>query len=635
MPQRPSYASLLVATVCCIHISVAGVIAQSPPGEVANLDVTTASVLTWSAAAGADDYNVYRGLTGWLASGIGAQCHGDEITGLTFDSPAAPDRGEGYFYLVTAESSVGGEGTAGTTSSSAVRRPRTPCDMLMRNHVLDRTGYGWDEWSSARYAVLGRQAYVAEQLDPASIDESTNTELSTRLANVTPPEDERELQAAQVIRAVYGRRQLEQQAAMFLDNHFNTDHQSSFMFFSFYQALFPATRELEAVKFHDSIHATYRDLAFNGTFREMVEEMALSPAMILYLDTDTNVRLSPNENFARELLELHTLGVDGGYTQQDIVELARVFTGWNVCKKDAAVAADPLGVCIPRSAYGTATEPAGLWVNNFRINQHDTGQKVLFAGTPHQAIIPSTAGNPASGVNDVSLALDAIVEHPATARFIATKLLQRFVTESPTTQMIDTVVAEWNDAGNPLGVGDMREVLRRVLTMSAFFNPDLAGSKLKTPYEHVTSAFRTVRGRTDGAQVHRTYMTRMQEVLHRNPVPTGYSELGDDWLDTNNLLERQNFGYDMAIRTGNTFGADVIGLLNAHGISTSPTPNNSQQIVEFFNDIMFAGELTAAERQLAIDYLNTNDTGVPSNYTSTRIRETAGFMLGFAQFLEQ
>jgi hypothetical protein len=173
-----------------------------------------------------------------------------------------------------------------------------------------------------------------------------------------------------------------------------------------------------------------------------------------------------------------------------------------------------------------------------------------------------------------------------------------------------------------------------VLKSSAFFNPDMAGSKLKTPFEHVVSGFRAVRGNTDGS-VSRTYLSRMQELLHRNPVPTGYSELGDDWLDTNNLLERQNFGYDMATRTGTNFGADVIGLLNAHGISTAATPNNAVAIVGFFNDVMFAGELTADERQLAIDYLNTSDTGVPTNYTNTRIRETAGFMLGFAQFLEQ
>jgi hypothetical protein len=127
----------------------------------------------------------------------------------------------------------------------------------------------------------------------------------------------------------------------------------------------------------------------------------------------------------------------------------------------------------------------------------------------------------------------------------------------------------------------------------------------------------------------------MQEMFHNNPIPTGYSEIGGDFIDTNNLLERQNFGLDMATKTGVNFGADVIGLLNANGVSTAPTPNNAPAIVDFLSEVLYGGALTAAERQRAIDYLNTNDSGVVSNYTDARIRETAGFMMGFAQFLEQ
>ena len=198
---------------------------------------------------------------------------------------------------------------------------------------------------------------------------------------------------------------------MFWDNHFNTDHQESFDFFGFYSALFPATQALEAARLHYDVQNLFRNLAFNGTFRDILEASGLGPAMIIYLDTDSNIAGAPNENYAREVLELHSMGVDGGYTQQDIVQLAKVFTGWNVCKKDAAVASDPLAACIPSTTYGTATEPPGLWVRNFRTTRHDTSQKTLFAGTPYQAIIPSTSGNPAAGINDADLAYDAIVAH--------------------------------------------------------------------------------------------------------------------------------------------------------------------------------------------------------------------------------
>src|SRR2546426_2285222 len=120
----------------------------------------------------------------------------------------------------------------------------------------------------------------------------------------------------------------------------------------------------------------------------------------------------------------------------------------------------------------------------------------------------------------------------------------------------------------------------------------------------------------------------MQEMFHMNPVPTGYSELGGDWLDTNNLLARQNFGLDMTARTGSSFGADVIGLLNANGISTAPSPNNAAAIVDFLADALFGGRLSPEERQAAVVYLNTDDNGVTGPYNDARIRETAALRTG-------
>ncbi|OLC53490.1 MAG: hypothetical protein AUH92_05955 [Acidobacteria bacterium 13_1_40CM_4_69_4] len=607
----------------------------APPGEVTGDRVDPSSTLTWDPVTGADDYNVYRGDLAWLRTRAGALCHGDEVAATSFASPANPEAGRGFYYLVTAESSAGGEGTAGTDSSGNPRVLRGACDTVMRNHTLDRLGYGWNEWTRDRIGALGRSGYLDEQLNPASIDESTNTDLSARLTTLVPPDTIQELQALDLVNAVYARRQLEQQATLFWDNHFNTDYRESFDFFSFYQTLFPATRLYESAKFHYDLQNALRSLAFNGTFRDIVEASSLSPAMIVFLDTDSNVKSAPNENFARELMELHTMGVDGGYTQQDVVELARVFTGWNVCKKSDVDANDPLAACIPRNTYGTASEPPGQWVRNFRTAQHDTGQKVLFAGTPYQRIIPDTSASPANGINDADLALDAIVAHPATAKFIARELLQRFVDESPAQPMIDAVVAAWNDPANPRGTGDLREVLRAVLEQAEFRSPDAVGNKIKTPFEHVASALRAVRGKTDGLTITRLYLSPMQELFHMNPVPTGYSELGGDWLDTNDLLERQNFGLDLTSRTGTSFGADVIGLLNANGVSTAPSPNNAAAIVDFLAGALFGGRLSSEERQAAVDYLSTDDNGVTSPYTDARIRETAGFLLGFPEFAEQ
>jgi uncharacterized protein (DUF1800 family) len=635
-PRTPRlFVPVVAAVVAVVAVLRAGDALAAPPGEVATTLMSSSSLLTWTPVAGADDYNVYRGLIAWLKPGAGAQCHGDEIAGISFSTPANPPLGQGYFYLVTAESSLNGEGTPGNDSLGNRRPLRGLCDAVARDHVLDRTGYGWDEWTRDRIAALGVQGYIAEQLNPASIDETTNTELNNRRTPLVPPQTINAFQGFDLVNAVYARRQLEQQATLFWDNHFDTDYNKSSAAFQFYAALFPDIQKQQSTKVHYDAQNKFRDLAFNGTFRDIVEASSLGPAMIIFLDTATNVKNAPNENFARELLELHTMGVDGGYTQQDVVDLARVFTGWNVCKKDDLVAGDPLAACIPSNTYGTATEPPGQWVANFRVSLHDTGQKTLFAGTPYQAIIPSTAGNPSNGINDAGLAFDAIVAHPATAKFIAKDLLQRFVDENPSQAMIDAVVAAWNNPGNPQGVGDLREVLRAVLAQQEFLSPDSFGNKLKDPFEHVVSALRALRGKTDGTTGVRNYISLMQELFHVNAVPTGYSELGGDWLDTNGLLTRQNFGLDMASRTNTSWGADVIGLLNANGVSTAATPNNAPAIVDYLSGVLFGGALTSAERQAAINYLNTDDNGAVSNYNDTRIRETAGFLLGYAQFAEQ
>lgn len=625
--------SLSLVFLCAIGSAAAG---QPPggaaaPGEVAQIAAAPASVFLWTAVTTATSYNVYRGRVSSLHQGEGAQCHG-RVANRSLKTTENPPVGEAFYYLVTAESDAGGEGTAGSGTGGVPRALRGTCDGLLRHHVQDRIGYGESDWSRARIAALGLRGYIDEQLNPASIDETDNAALLNRRASLVPPDHVGELQALDIVNAVYSRRQLEQQVTMFWDNHFNTCIQDLLEFFGFYDGTFEAKQNFEAANLQYQAQNAFRNLAFNGTFRQILEASGLGGGMILYLDTVSNVAGTPNENYARELLELHTMGVDGGYTQQDIVQLAKVFSGWNVCKKDVSVASDPLATCISPNSYGTVGEPPGVWVANFEPAHHDTSEKILFAGTPYQVVIPSTASNRPAGVNDARLAFDAIVAHPSTPRFIAKKLLQRFVDEQPTPAMIDAVVAAWNNPANPRGVGDLREVLRAVLLQAAFLDPARVGGKIKTPFEHVVSALRAVRAQTDGQSMVEGYLTRMSELFHYNPVPTGYSEIGGDWLDTNNLLERRNFGVTAA---GPYLAADVIGLLHDHGVSTASLPNNAAAIVDDLSSVLFGSALNAAERQRAIDYLNTDDNGLPSPYNDARIRDTAGYMLGFAQFLEQ
>ncbi len=626
---RASCAPVALATLLVLS-PASHFLAQSPPDEVQGLALDGAGSLTWGPTSLADDYNVYQGLLSWSGFSEGAVCFGDEIAAPTFTLAGDPPSGEGFYYLVTAEG-PGGEGSAGA-GASGPRLLRGRCDAVMRSSILGRVAYGGDEWTRQRLAALGRQGLIDEQLAPESIDESDNTTLSARRQHFTPPETNFELLGLEIVEAVYSRRQLEHQATMFWVNHFNTDYRKSFMFFSAY----PYTeRAFQSAKLHHDARNAFRDLAFNGTFRDILEASALSPAMIVFLDTATNVTGAPNENFARELLELHSMGVGNGYTQQDIVELARVFTGWSVCKKRNNQAADPLAPCITLKNDGTPGNTAGAWVRNFDPSLHDSGQKVLYAGTPHEAVIMATSADPEAGIADVDLALDAIAAHPAAARFIASKLLQRFVTETPSQEMINGVIAVWNDPSNPRGAGDLREVLRAVLSRPELADPARSRGKIRTPFEQVTAVLRAARGKTDGLTAMRDYLTRMAEVPHENPVPTGYPELGGDWLDTNNLLDRQNFALDVTSRTDYAFGADVLGLLEDAGVSTAYVPDNSGAIVDFFAEILFGGAITPAERQIAVTYLTTDDAGNPSPYDGARIAQTLGFMMGWAQFMEQ
>jgi uncharacterized protein (DUF1800 family) len=324
------------------------------------------------------------------------------------------------------------------------------------------------------------------------------------------------------------------------------------------------------------------------------------------------------------------MGVDAGYTQSDVEELSRVITGWSLCKKAVADVNDPLGPCL--GAYWDDAVP-GRIVATYVVGSHDCTEKTLFAGTPYESVIADSCASPLDGVNDLFQALDAIVAHPSTPQFISRKILERFVTENPDQALIDVLVTEWNDAGNPQGVGDMKAVLEAALSLDAFLDPDRVHGKIKTPLEQFASAFRATRGQTDGASTVIDSLVLAQHIPHFNPVPTGWPETGGSWLGTNNMLERQNFGILLLESTDPSFEALPIDLLQDHGVST--LPGNAAAIVDFFIDAFFGGALTPAERQAAIDYLNTDEAGIPSAYDEARIRDVVALLLGYPQFQEQ
>lgn len=588
----------------------------APPGEVGNVRVGAGSNLQWNSTAGATDYNVYRGRLGALAGSNGFDCIGDEIAGTTFAVPDNPAAGSGFAYLVSAES-ADGEGAVGVASSGGARTLLGRCDQVMAWHILNRVGYGWSEWARDRLKTLGAAGFINEQLNPASISEANNTPLNDGLALTNPTEDFYDLVNRHTLRAIHGRRQLEEQLVIFLQNHFNTDINKVAGFY-FDPANFETNPLAQLLRDYEELDTTFRQQAFAATFRDILDASSLSRPMIYYLDTQLNVVGRPNENFSRELLELHSMGTDGGFTEEDVRNLARVFTGWKICKKKPSEKNDPTKACITLPVFTNYS-----WGVSMIPTQHDAGAKVLFAGTPYQKNIPARAG--VAGINDVEDAFDAIAAHPSTARFISTKLAQKFLSDTPSPAMIQAGIDAYNQSG-----GRFIEVVRALLAPAQLLDPRLVGGKVKWPDEFFFAAGRGLRAETNATtlRLHTDAMYDLGQDYLIHAPPNGISERGSAWLDSSHILARQNYGLDLAMKIPD-YATHITEMVTEYGLNTP------EKIVDFFADALIGGRLSSTERQRLITYLNTDDLGQPSAYDDARIREMLGTMLGLPHALEQ
>ena len=323
-----------------------------------------------------------------------------------------------------------------------------------------------------------------------------------------------QFQELAVVRAALSERQLYEVMVDFWTNHFNV-----------YLAK-GADRFLTP----DYIEHTIRPHAL-GKFEDLLIATAQSPAMLFYLDNWQSVapgssppgprsalgRGGPharkrmpqgnNENYARELLELHTLGVDGGYTQQDVIAVARMFTGWG----------------IRRPQQGGDFEFHG-WA-------HDTGEKqVLGVGFP--------AGH---GEDEGIRLLKLLANHPATMHHVSRELCQRFVSDDPPDGCVDDAVAAWRQSN-----GDIRAVLRAIFRGPDFWSPASVGAKVKTPLEFVVSAVRAVSAEPDTTPRLARIVARLGQPLYLHVAPDGYPEREAAWVNSGALLDRMNAAVALA-----------------------------------------------------------------------------------------
>ena len=342
--------------------------------------------------------------------------------------------------------------------------------------------------------------------------------LRQTLFTVAPPDVRRKLELAngpqqvvardlvegKLLRAVYSSRQLEEVLTDFWFNHFNVYLDKG------------ADRYMVTEYERDAIRPHVL-----GKFRDLLEATAKSPAMLFYLDNWQSVgpnspaaggrggrqRRGLNENYGRELMELHTLGVDGGYTQKDVTEVARCFTGWTIQQP----------------------QRGGRFVFNPRM--HDTGEKVVLGVT-----IPA-----GGGVEDGERVLDILSHSPATAHFISKKLAMRFVADQPPPVLVDRMAQTFLKTD-----GDLREVMRTMLKSKEFWSAGAYRSKLKSPLEMVASAVRAVNGDVDFAFALGNQVAQLGEPLYRKVEPTGYSNSSQEWLNSAGLLARMNFALQLA-----------------------------------------------------------------------------------------
>jgi hypothetical protein len=312
----------------------------------------------------------------------------------------------------------------------------------------------------------------------------------------------RDLSEGKLLRAVYSNRQLDEVLADFWFNHFNVYLDKG------------ADRYLVTAYERDVIRPRVL-----GKFKDLLEATAKSPAMLFYLDNWQSVGPDApqargkkgarglNENYGRELLELHTLGVDGGYTQADVTEAARCFTGWTIFQP----------------------QRGGEFVFNRRV--HDDGAKTVLG-------VRIPAGG---GISDGEKVLDIVARHPSTARFISKQLAMRFVADDPPASLVDRMAETFRKTD-----GDLRAVMKTMLESREFFSEGAYRTKLKSPLEVVASAVRSVNGEVDYAFPLANQVAQLGQPLYRKQEPTGYSNSSQEWLNSGGLLARMNFGLQLA-----------------------------------------------------------------------------------------
>jgi uncharacterized protein (DUF1800 family) len=436
-----------------------------------------------------------------------------------------------------------------------------------------------------------------------------------------------ELQTQKIIRAVYSERQLQEMMADFWFNHFNifwgkgadkwmtTDFEINAIrpnTLGKFQDLLLATAKSPAMLFYlDNFQSSAPNTTLRGNRRraqgrpgrglddpriqDRLRQRALQrgrpgdqPGMMPEQQQQRAELINQlgkrkagiNENYAREIMELHTLGVDGGYTQKDVQEVARCFTGWTIL----------------------APRQNGSFV--FREFMHDDGEKVVLGQK-----IPA-----GGGIKDGEKVIEILSRHPNTARFISTKLVRRFVSDNPPQSLVDRVAGVYTKTG-----GDILQMMRTILTSQEFYATENHRAKIKSPFELAVSSVRALGGQTSGSRPIAQFIGKMGQPLYAYQAPTGYPDRAEQWVNTGALLERLNFGLALSSNRvlGTTVDPRVVAVANTQ---------DTRQLMDRAVKVLLNGDVSPETRLILEKQLKE---GVPvkgelGDVSAAAIRRTDG-----------
>lgn len=414
-------------------------------------------------------------------------------------------------------------------------------------------------------------------------------------------EVENELQQAKVLRALLSERQLLEVMTDFWFNHFNVYQYKGA------DAYFTTAYERDVIRPHAL-----------GKFSDLLVATAQSPAMLFYLDNWLSIgphsaaagknpqQSGLNENYGRELMELHTLGVDGGYTQADVTEAARVFTGWTINQVDdgGEFAFDP--------------------------RRHEPGNKKILGQTFYQA-----------GSDEGMHLLDVLAHHPSTAHFVSKKLAQRFVADDPPESLVKQMAATFLSSD-----GDIREVLRTMFKSPEFWSLKYYRVKLKTPLEFLISALRASSADVSAPDSILQNLTAMGMQPYGMPVPTGYSMKAETWENEGALLSRINFATALSNAKLNGVRFDPAYLMMLEIVDSAELPKTTTVIsgqhtgldlaMALIEDAVLAGDLSAKDE--AIIRKQVEDPAVQRQMATSPVlglRLVTAFVLASPEFQQR